>query len=625
MSCPNIITLNNNKYYSAEELHKYDIAFFAGIYKNIRNIIKNKKLTIDNYKYAYINKKGIWIESKESYARAKILLEADWVENNVPKIIVAKKQESKIPLIIKKQKSKLNNTIIIKNEIKQENDDIKIENLYDIPPAPEVLELADNEKFTDSNGNILNIEVRGERNHLKCYFKVKDVSKEFNMPKLRDTLIDKSSSYEENIDYFYFMIEKTINNYNKLRVKKELFLTFEGLMRILFNTPDSRTKEINIVNNIIKNINSNWICNKSLKCGYRPDMYTVSNNCIIMIEIDEYQHKTYINEESRIHYIYKELNKKNMTIIRINPDKYKDSNNIIYNSIASDINEFNKRMNIIIDTVKNIIETNKEGLNTIYLFYDNYTLINSNNNNNYDYSINEKHNKLCKIRSKFIQDNFIFKMGTYEQKEVLVSDILGVSTDAVKEVCKKSIIKISCVYLFSLGYVKELRNSFNIPSNFNDDMIVIKYGRTDSLERRTSEHEKDYGKIENVDLRLMKYAFIDSQYTADAESDLSNFFNYSKYKYDFINRNELAIIPKDKMNIVEREYEKIRKIYAGNLAEIINEKEKLINELRIKDKDIQLIEEKHKNELQQEKHKNEILQMKLIIAEMKNNNEYHKK
>jgi hypothetical protein len=165
--------------------------------------------------------------------------------------------------------------------------------------------------------------------------------------------------------------------------------------------------------------------------------------------------------------------------------------------------------------------------------------------------------------------------------------------------------------MFSLGTVKQLRNSFNIPSNYNDDMIVIKYGRTDSLERRTTEHEKDYGKIKNVlqssDLRLMKYAFIDDKYTSEAECDLSNFFNYSKYKYDFLNRSELAIIPKDKISIIEKEYEKIRKIYAGNLNEII--KLKLIHQL-------ELNEEKHKNELKDKDI--EILQMKLIIAEMKN-------
>lgn len=75
MSCPNTIKLNNNLYYNTQELHKYDTQFFTGVYKNIRNIIRIKKLSIDNYKYAYINKKGDWVESKESYARAKLLMD----------------------------------------------------------------------------------------------------------------------------------------------------------------------------------------------------------------------------------------------------------------------------------------------------------------------------------------------------------------------------------------------------------------------------------------------------------------------------------------------------------------------------------------------------------------------
>ena len=235
MSCPSTLSLNNNLYYLAEELHTYDIAFFTKVYKNIRNIIKNKNLSADNYKYAYINKTGSWVESKESYARAKLLLAAEWVENNVPKVIIHKKQgntsstEHK-PSEQQKEENKVGVVI-----------DLKISDLYDVEPAPEVLALEDDEKFTDSNGKKLDIMVRGERHHTKCYFSVKDVSKEFDMPSLYNTLMKKGeNNYQESEHYKYFTTEKISSGYNK--DNKELYLTFEGIVRLLYVSKSPNAK-----------------------------------------------------------------------------------------------------------------------------------------------------------------------------------------------------------------------------------------------------------------------------------------------------------------------------------------------------------------------------------------------
>lgn len=224
MSCPNALSLNNNSYYLAEELHAYDMAFFSKVYKNIRNIIKNKNVSADNYKYAYINKKGLWVESKESYARAKLLLAAEWVENNVPKVIIHKKQEDKPSEHDERQKEE--NTPDI---------DLEISALYDVEPAPKVLELEDDERFTDSNGKKLNIMVRGERHQMKCYFSVKDVSKAFEMPNLNSSLLHKNSNYIANSHYKYFSIVKMGGSRTEYS-KKELYLTYKGMLKVLYSS-----------------------------------------------------------------------------------------------------------------------------------------------------------------------------------------------------------------------------------------------------------------------------------------------------------------------------------------------------------------------------------------------------
>ena len=109
-----------------------------------------------------------------------------------------------------------------------------------IEEAPSILDLEDNEKFKDINGKPLNIEVRGDRKHDNCFFKVKDVSEAFEMPNLYDTIIHKDSKYSVNKHYKYFICCKTYN-IGKKQLKKELFLTYEGILRVLFVSENNKT------------------------------------------------------------------------------------------------------------------------------------------------------------------------------------------------------------------------------------------------------------------------------------------------------------------------------------------------------------------------------------------------
>ena len=67
----------------------------------------------------------------------------------------------------------------------------------------------------------------------------------------------------------------------------------------------------------------------------------------------------------------------------------------------------------------------------------------------------------------------------------------------------------------------------NIDEKHKDDEIVCKFGRTNdsfSMARRTDEHLAMFGKIDNVDLKLKCYSYVDNQYTSNAEFDISNHF-----------------------------------------------------------------------------------------------------
>lgn len=117
-----------------------------------------------------------------------------------------------------------------------------------IEQAPEIIQLENHEKFRTDN-NIIEIETRGERNVDKIYFKVKDVANGFGMEHLYKTIIDERINYQNNIDYKYFLCKVFVNNEikthkntnSKSTVKKELFLTYQGILRVLFISRNNKT------------------------------------------------------------------------------------------------------------------------------------------------------------------------------------------------------------------------------------------------------------------------------------------------------------------------------------------------------------------------------------------------
>src|SRR5438105_2442242 len=165
MDKPKTIIINDKKYYLADDLRAFAPAFFKGCI-NSRSILKKVDINENNYTYGLF-KKNKWKEADgTSRNYYKLALSKKWVESNIPEF----------------------------------NDEIE----YDIKPAPPVIELCDNEKFRDSDNNIVEIEVRGEKELDKCYFKVKDITDGFGIKRLDKNIIDKRSGYEQHKDYIYF-------------------------------------------------------------------------------------------------------------------------------------------------------------------------------------------------------------------------------------------------------------------------------------------------------------------------------------------------------------------------------------------------------------------------------------
>ena len=208
-----LITINNINYILGDYILA-NAPIYSHSCRSSRDIIRNKKIESSQFIYARkINE--MWVQNEGKSAKFdKVLINSEFIKT--------------IP--------ELNN----QNEMECEviNDDNGIEK------APNIIHLNDDEKFKDCDGNILEIETRGERECNKIYFRVKDVMKCFNMELLQNIIIKENTLYKNNIDYKYFICEKKntiVNNSSKTTIKKELFLTYEGMLRVLFVSRNNKT------------------------------------------------------------------------------------------------------------------------------------------------------------------------------------------------------------------------------------------------------------------------------------------------------------------------------------------------------------------------------------------------
>ena len=186
--------IGKKNYYLADDLMMTYPSFFKGC-KNSKSII-TKKDRLPKNKYIFARKiNDEWIESEGNSKKFdKLFIYKKWYDDN------------------------------------HSND--KEDNIVE---APNLIHLEDNEMFTDNDGNLIDIEVRGEREFDKCYFKVRDIMNGFGLKNLHKTITDKRhDGYIENIHYKYFYLEKVGDHENR-KIKK-LYLTYRGFMRILFSS-----------------------------------------------------------------------------------------------------------------------------------------------------------------------------------------------------------------------------------------------------------------------------------------------------------------------------------------------------------------------------------------------------
>tara|TARA_B110000261_G_scaffold149827_1_gene176819 strand:- start:691 stop:1728 length:1038 start_codon:yes stop_codon:yes gene_type:complete len=135
---------------------------------------------------------------------------------------------------------------------------------------------------------------------------------------------------------------------------------------------------------------------------------------------------------------------------------------------------------------------------------------------------------------------------------------------------KKSTKPISCIYLFQIGTVGELRDFVSLDKFTDDSNLVYKFGMTGDLSRRMSEHLRTYGKMKGGNFKLTLFSNIDALYMCKAENKLKRYMQNMKILVE--DRKYIELIVSDKKNFIfiKEIYEDIVSMYSGYNNDIMN-------------------------------------------------------
>ena len=203
---------------------------------------------------------------------------------------------------------------------------------------------------------------------------------------------------------------------------------------------------------------------------------------------------------------------------------------------------------------------------------------------------------------------FTHQFGSEKDKTITASKLLGVHANAVKQVFKTSVTSVPCVYLFTLGTVKDLRESMKLNARYTDNMIICKYGKTDNLERRTQEHISVYGLIKGSNLMLKYYSYIDPIHITAAENYIKDHMNTTNAHIIFENHKELVVLePKILNDKISEQYNMVAKAFAGCISDLQNKIKNLEDKLIIQGKE-QEIHDLKNNQMIEDLKNNQIIE-----------------
>ena len=210
------------------------------IWKNYRQIRGNSRKTLvefindNNLKYVIISRSGkklnITLDDFNHRSHCIKIYSEDIVAiDDLEPIITA------LPNIIEDKQPKVS----VSSPVVMEDKPVAIIESDDVEEKASainmnIIKLAEHEQFKDFNGNVFEIEVRGERHSDKLFLKCMHVEEYFGIDQLTKNIFRSTSGYIQNIDY---VITDSSNRFPLEPVrrtkKSSVYLTFIGFIRVI--------------------------------------------------------------------------------------------------------------------------------------------------------------------------------------------------------------------------------------------------------------------------------------------------------------------------------------------------------------------------------------------------------
>jgi len=234
-------------------------------------------------------------------------------------------------------------------------------------------------------------------------------------------------------------------------------------------------------------------------------------------------------------------------------------------------------------------------------------------------------NKKCEHFQAWMQNVlFIHQLGSQKSKNKLAANLVGIDIKnfgfMLKNVCATS---LPAIYLINIGHISDLIDI----KNENTTINVFKYGFTENLERRCTEHRRKYGKLTGSDVCMYRFIYIDNNYLSEAKKTIrSNFLLSGSIPIEYNNEQELIGITLDskgKKSITDC-FNILFQKYGGKLKDMQNkhniilekEKNKIKHEYELKIQKIQFDYEIKQKEMQW-KYEKEIEKLQREISDIK--------
>ena len=455
MSQPNItpFTIDNTNilYYNNKDLKILKPHFFYGFQSDPKHIIERKNIPESDYVFTCFNKKKGWSIYDNTCKRAQLLIKKSWVDK-----------------FFFNQNDILSNHILSNDN--QEDDEEKNQNIQQsIDLAPNILDLDDDEKFKDIDGNIIEIEILGEKNCNKIYFKVNDIITGFEMHSLYNVLLRTDKGYKRNIHYKNFYRELLCQQTGRITIKKQLYLTYYGLLKVLFNSKNRQNfflKNINILTKWLDNLINNKYYNNYILEKVSNDLsgvvYICSSPLVNAVKIG-YWTGNITSLQSR----YKMTYGKDVFLICKNVENAHD--------IEKQIHREFKQFNISGELFQ------KDNIQLYIDYFNDYIIEYENNDNEFRQEYNSI-DKMAFIEEKEIEKNNI--IGTLEMShanDLLEKEITDLKNELLLKDCKIESLKKD-------NEILQKNMDYNIIQNKYE--LLLKQNELDSFKRESLIRER---------------------------------------------------------------------------------------------------------------------------------------